>query len=50
MKIVAAFLLGVVCGGLGFGTYGFLGWIVGMVGALSIVTVDYVEEQQEVKE
>ena len=42
MKPIVGFLIGAVCGGLGLAAYDWIGWIIGIVCAIAIITVDYV--------
>ncbi len=41
MKQLTGFLLGAVCSGLGYAAYEWTGWIVGVISAISIATVEY---------
>lgn len=41
MNGLTAFLLGAVCGGLGFAAYDWIGWLVGITGAISIIIVEW---------
>lgn len=47
MKMLTGFLLGAVCGALGFASYGWLGWFVGMLSAISIITIEHVLEVKQ---
>lgn len=51
MDSLTAFLLGAICGGLGYTAAGWIGWSVGMLGAIAVIIVEYVlSEQSEVEE
>lgn len=41
MKSLTGFLLGAVCSGLGYAAYEWTGWMIGVISAIAIVTVEY---------